>query len=57
MTYGPISWGHFLNWGFLLSDESNLYQVDAKPANTASKRFPFCNLQKNELSMYYKWIH
>ena len=32
-----ISWRHFLNWGSFFSDDSNLCQVDTKPASTVWK--------------------
>jgi len=28
-----ISWGHFLRWGFFLSDDFSMCQVDTKPAS------------------------
>jgi hypothetical protein len=30
----PVLWRHFLNCGFLLSDDYNLYQVDIKLVST-----------------------
>lgn len=31
---GPITWGHFLNWGFLFHNYSSLGQVDIELAST-----------------------
>ena len=34
LSYSPILWRHFLNWGSLLSYNSSLCQVDIKLAST-----------------------
>jgi len=36
MPYSCMLWMHFLNWSFLLSDNSSLHQIDIKLVGTAS---------------------
>jgi hypothetical protein len=38
LTYSPILWMHFLNWGLLLSDDFSLCQVSIKLSSTISIR-------------------
>ena len=36
LAYSPILWRHFLNWGFLLSDDFSLCQLDIKMSQHVS---------------------
>jgi hypothetical protein len=42
LAYRSVLWGHFLNWGSLLSDDVHLCQGDIKLASTVILLF-FCS--------------